>query len=128
MKFKINILLLIMILLSAAGCQKDEIIVFDVNDSGVMFPGAGDAKTYKGYNSADQIYYVNESFLNVPLSQVKYIVDFPVRVSGDTVSRDRVIGYEVVAQMTDALNTQYKIVDAIIPAGEYYGRIRFELT
>ncbi len=128
MKFKKYILLLTVILLLTSGCQKDEIMVFDITQSGVMFPGAGDARTYKGYNSADQIYYVNESFLNVPLSQVKYIVDFPVRVSGDTVSRDRVIGYEIIVGLTDALSTQYKIVDAIIPAGKYYGRIRFELT
>jgi len=114
--------------LSFAGCQKDNIMVFDINDSGVLFPGAGDAITYKGYNAIDQIYYVNESFLNVPMTQLKYIVDFPVRVSGDSVSTDRVVSYEILPETTTALSTQYRIVDAIIPAGKQYGRIRFELT
>ena len=128
MKNNIKFLLLFMGVLSFAGCQKDNIMVFDINDSGVLFPGAGDAMTYKGYNATDQIYYVNESFLNVPLTQLKYIVDFPVRVSGDSVSTDRVVSYEILPATTTALSTQYRIVDAVIPAGKQYGRIRFELT
>jgi hypothetical protein len=128
MNYKIKYLLLIMIVLSVAGCQKDNIMVFDVNDSGVMFPGAGDTKLYKGYNAADQTYYVNESFLNVPMTQNTYIVDFPVRVSGDSVNKDRIVAYEILTEETSALSTQYKIVDALIPAGKQYGRIRFELT
>ena len=128
MNYKIKYLLLIMIVLSVAGCQKDNIMVFDVNDSGVMFPGAGDTKLYKGYNAADQTYYVNESFLNVPMTQNIYIVDFPVRVSGDSVNTDRIVAYEIIADETTALSTQYKIVEALIPAGKQYGRIRFELT
>lgn len=128
MKNKIKFLLLIMILLSVASCQKDEIMVFDINASGVMFPGAGDAMVYKGYNVTDQTYYLNESFLKVPLTQVKYIVDFPVRVSGDSVKHDRAIAFDILADNTTALSTQYTIVDALIPAGKQYGRIRFELT
>lgn len=128
MKNKIIAILLLALFPVISGCQKDEIMLFDINDSGVMFPGAGDAITYKGYNTADNIYYVNESFLNVPLTQNKYIVDFPVRVSGDSVSRDRVVGYELIPNLTTASTTQYKILNAIIPAGSRYGRIRFELT
>ena len=128
MKNRIIAILLLALFPVISGCQKDEIMLFDINDSGVMFPGAGDAMTYKGYNAADKIYYVNESFLNVPLTQNTYIVDFPVRVSGDSVSRDRVIGYELIPSLTTASTTQYKILNAIIPAGSRYGRIRFELT
>ncbi len=128
MKNNIKFLLLIIGVLSFSGCQKDNIMVFEISDSGVLFPGAGDAKTYKGYNAVDQTYYVNESFLNIPMTQAKYIVDFPVRVSGDSVNRNRVIAYDIIAEATTALSTQYKIVDAIIPAGKQYGRIRFELT
>lgn len=128
MKNIIKYLLLSLIVLSAAACQKDSIMVFDINDGGVLFPGAGDALIYKGYNSADKTYYVNESFLNVPLTQSKYIVDFPVRVSGDSLKRDRVIAFDIDAANTTALTSQYKIVDAVIPAGKQYGRIRFELT
>ncbi len=128
MKNKIIAILLLALFPVISGCQKDEIMLFDINDSGVMFPGAGDAMTYKGYNAADKIYYVNESFLNVPLTQNTYIVDFPVRVSGDSVNTDRVIGYEIIPSLTTASATQYKILNAIIPAGSRYGRIRFELT
>src|SRR3989339_1545149 len=117
MKNKIKFLLLGMIILYSAGCQKDNIMIFDTNDSGVVFPGAGDGKDYKGYNATDQTYYVNESFLSVPLTQNKYIVDFPIRISGDSAKVDRVVSYEILTEETTALSTQYKIVDALIPAG-----------
>lgn len=128
MKDKIKLLLLAMTILLFAGCQKDEIMTFDLSDAGVMFPGAGDALNYKGYNSADQTYYVNQSFLNVPLTQNTFIVDLPVRVSGDSADVDRAVAYEIVADKTTALSTQYRIVEAFIPAKSHYGRIRFELT
>jgi hypothetical protein len=128
MKNIIKYLLLVSIVLSVAGCQKDDIMVFDINDGGVLFPGAGDAMIYKGYNSTDKVYYVNESFLNVPLTQDKYIVDFPVRVSGDSLKHNRVVAFDIDPANTTALSSQYKIVDAIIPAGKRYGRIRFELS
>ncbi len=130
MNYKIKYLLLTVCILSFAGCNKDEIMVFDINESGVVFPGAGifDAKIYKGYNSVDQTYYVNESFLNVPMTQNTYIVDFPVKVSGDSVKNNRIVAYDIITEETTALSTQYKIVDALIPAGKQYGRIRFELT
>lgn len=127
MKRIIKTSIIIMVLL-IAGCKKDEITLFDINDSGVMFPGAGDGKTYKGYNAADDIYYVNESFLNVPLTQNTYVVDFPVRVSGDSVNRDRVVGFEIIEDSTTAVSSQYTITEALIPAGKTYGRIRFVLT
>lgn len=40
MKNIIKYLLLSLIVLSAAACQKDSIMVFDINDGGVLFPGA----------------------------------------------------------------------------------------
>ena len=128
MKNKIKFLLLTIFILSLAGCKKEGIMVFNINNSGVLFPGLGDAKVYKGYNSTDSTYYVNESFLNIPLTQDTYIVDFPVKVSGDSVSKDRVVAYDIDSKLTTALNTQYRIVEALIPAGKQYGRIRFELT
>jgi hypothetical protein len=128
MKKIINISLFILLTAMLFSCKKDEIMIFDVNDSGVVFPGLGDAITYKGYNAAEQIYYVNESFLNVPLSQETYIVDFPVKVSGDSVSFDRQVGYQIIDTATTATSSQYRIVDAVIPAGKFYGRVRFELT
>lgn len=128
MKKIINFTLLIFLFIAINACKKDEIMIFDVNDGGVVFPGLGDASVYKGYNSEDKTYYVNESFLNVPLTQEKYIVDFPVKVSGDSLSKDRVLAYEINTELTTALSTQYKIIDAVIPAGKFYGRVRFELT
>ena len=126
-----NIEIKLLILISGAtlftGCQTDEIIRFDLNNAGVVFPGAGDALYYKGYNASDQTYYVNESFLNVPLTQNTYIVDFPVRVSGDSSNVDRIVGYEIIEEETTATSSQYKVVDALLPAGARYGRIRFEL-
>ena len=128
MKNKILAIILLALFPAITACEKDEIMLFDINNSGVVFPGLGDAVTFKGYNSADKIYYINESFLNIPLSQSTYIIDFPVRVSGDSVSRDRVVGYELIPDLTTATSTQYKILHAVIPAGSRYGRVRFELT
>lgn len=128
MKNKLKYLFLFVAILAVSGCQKDDLLLFDITDSGVMFPGAGDARTYRGYNASDRTYYVNESFLNIPLTQEKYIIDFPVRVSGDSVNFDREVAYDIVAGETTALTSQYRIIDAVIPAGERYGRIRFELT
>lgn len=109
-------------------CSKDEIISFDNEVAGVNFPGLGDGRDFKGYNSADKTYYVNESFLNVPLTENKYIIDFPVRVSGNISDKDRVVGYYIEKDSTTATEQMYRLVDAVIPAGEMYGRIRFELT
>lgn len=127
MKSIIKISAIILAFAGTLSCGKDEIMLFDVEDSGVVFPGMGDAATYKGYNSEEKTYYVNESFLNVPLSQETYVVDFPVKVSGDTLSRDRVVSYEIISESTTALPTQYEISEAVIPAGKFYGRIRFVL-
>lgn len=114
--------------LAVAGCQKDEIQTFDPNSPGVVFPGAGDAAKYKGYNSGDKTYYINESFLNIPLSQTTYTVDFPVKISGVPVDKDRTVSYKVIAEKTTALPSQYQITEAKIPAGEQYGYVRFVLS
>ncbi len=115
-------------LLLAAACQKDEIMTFDPDAAGVVFPGAGDGIVYKGYNSSDKTYYINETFLNVPLGQETYTVDFPVKVSGVAADVDRVVNYRLINDKTTALSTQYEITEAKIPAGEQYGYIRFVLT
>lgn len=128
MKTILTKIIIITALFLTISCSKDEIIKFDILSSGVLFPGAGDAIKYKGYNAADQTYYLNESFINVPLDQQKYIVDFPIKVSGDSLNFDRVVEYEIIAGETTASESQYKIVEAIIPAKKQYGRIRFELT
>lgn len=126
-KLKIYLFLAIGFLL-VSGCQKDEIMTFDISDAGVVFPGAGDGATYKGYNSSDKTYYINESFLNVPLGQQNYVVDIPVRVSGVDVNNDRFVNYRLIAEETTAKESQYEISEAKIPAGEQYGYIRFILT
>jgi hypothetical protein len=129
MRHKIKLLLLVIGILSVTGCQKDEIMIFDIEDGGVVFPGAyHDGQIYKGYNSADSTYYLNESFLNIPMTQNVYIVDFPIKISGDSLDRDRTVSYEIVADQTTAKSSQYSILEALIPAGEQFGRIRFELT
>lgn len=114
--------------LAAASCQKDEISTFDITSAGVVFPGSGDALVYKGYNSTDKTYYVNESFLNIPLGQDTYTIDFPVKVSGVAIDKDRVVNYTIDQENTTALPGQYQITEAKIPAGEQYGHIRFVLT
>lgn len=123
-----RIIYTLLISLAIFSCQKDEIMTFDPGDSGVVFPGLGDGATYKGYNTADKTYHVNQSFLNIPLTQETMIVDLPVRVSGDAADIDRTVAYKVVQDLTTATSgTQYNITEAKIPAGEHYGYIRFEL-
>lgn len=112
----------------AISCQKEPIALFDTGDSGVLFPGLGDGATYKGYNSADKTYYINKSFVSIPLGEEKMVVDFPVRVSGKESEKERIVSYSVIADKSTAVaGTHYKILEAKIPAGERYGYIRFEL-
>ncbi len=127
MKIKILTTTLLALITLLFGCQKDDIMLFDTNDSGVVFPGLGDSRIYTGYNSGDNIYYISESFLSIPMTEKRLIVDFPVRISGDSVNYNRVVGYEIIPDKTTATGDQYSIVEALIPAGESYGRIRFEL-
>lgn len=113
--------------LALAGCQKDEIMTFDITQPGVVFPGAGLEQTYRGYNSGDKIYYVNESFLKAPIGEDTYTVDFPVKVSGTAVEKERIVGFRIVEENTTAKTSQYEITEAVIPAGQEYGYIRILL-
>lgn len=115
-------------LLILAGCEKDEIATFDVTSPGLVFPGAGDGRDYGGYSSGDKTYYINESFLNVPLTENTYTIDFPVKISGVTADKDRVVNYRIIEDETTALASQYEITEAVVPAGEQYGYIRFVLS
>lgn len=127
-EMKNRILLIIALaLMVTVGCKKDDIMLFDLDDPGVQFPGLGDGATYKGYNSGNKTYYISESFINVPLTQDLYIVDFPIKVSGDSSETDRAVSYKIIADETTATQDQYSIVEAVIPKGKQYGYIRFEL-
>ncbi|MFA5713468.1 MAG: DUF4843 domain-containing protein [Bacteroidales bacterium] len=117
-----------LIFVVALSCEKDEIATFNTGDAGVLFPGLGDGKDYKGYNTTDRTYYINETFIDKPFSQESFIVDFPIRVSGIEEQFDRVVNWQVTESNTTAQTpAQYTIVEAKIPAGQRYGYIRFEL-
>ena len=54
-EMKNRILLIIALaLMVTVGCKKDDIMLFDLDDPGVQFPGLGDGATYKGYNSGNK--------------------------------------------------------------------------
>lgn len=126
---KRNIALLLAATVVLVACKEDEITYFNLeNDNAVCFPGAyQDARTYSGYETASQMYIMDFSFQTLPLGTEYAIVDFPVKIVGNTADFDREVGVHIIAEGTTAASDDYEIVEAIIPANEMYGRIRFKI-
>lgn len=110
-----------------AACKKDEIIYFDLeNDSAVCFPGAyRDLATYPGYNIFTQIYSLDFSFQTLPLGTEYAIVDFPIKIVGNTADHDR---YAAVNYVSTAEASDYEFLELVIPANEMYGHIRIKVN
>ncbi|MDR1720736.1 MAG: DUF4843 domain-containing protein [Dysgonamonadaceae bacterium] len=71
---------------------------------------------------------LNASFIMIP-DEEKMITSIRVKVMGDTVSYDRPFKVEVVpGDGTTASESQYRIIDAVVPAGEWFGSVRIEVA
>ncbi|MCL2561230.1 MAG: DUF4843 domain-containing protein [Rikenellaceae bacterium] len=129
MKNNIVIIGALFIALMLGSCKKDDILYFDSEkNSAVSFPGFGtEVRLYPGYNAATQTFFRNYSFLSGPSSATSATIDLPVKVVGNRSAHDRVVGYKIISDKSSATGSDYAILEAVIPAGELFGHIRFEL-
>lgn len=111
-----------------SSCAKDEIDGFDYDYSSVHFPGAAswESTKYPGFDGTDLIYKTTHSFLSDPFAEgIEFSV--AVIVSGEAVDYDRTIAYNILEDGTTALESEYILGDAIVPAGSIEGTIEMTL-
>lgn len=109
---KIAFLLALPAVVLLSACEETDYMKFDVSESGVYF-------------TKDTLDY---SFGVTPMEIRSYVYDIPVRVLGSVSDKDRDIAYEIVEDSTFAEEgVQYRILSAVIPAGEIEGCISIEL-
>lgn len=93
-------------------CEETDYMTFDTSHSGVYF-------------TKDTLNY---SFSVTPMEKRTYIYKIPVRVLGGLSDKDREVAYNVIADSTMAEEgVQYRILEALIPAGEIDGYIAVEI-
>ena len=113
--------------LLCGGCSKEGIDTFDESLATVTVPwNSVDVRTYPGYNTATKKFDQNYSFWNDPEEEV-VVVNVPLKLVGDVRDYDRTVGYTVVRDSSQLLEGSYKVLNAVIPAGERYGYISLEL-
>ncbi|RXG31471.1 DUF4843 domain-containing protein [Leeuwenhoekiella palythoae] len=105
--FKLIFSLVFIIVLSS--CEKDELT---------------------GFSTAPAINFINDStqysFIQEPADE--HIVEIPVFVTGDSTSYDRFFNVEVLNDPeTTASESQYEIVEGIIPSGSFSGNLKVEV-
>ena len=122
-----NTFCLLLAVSSLVACKEQDVEIFDTPSA--SFPGisVADKQVYTSYSVAYKSYDVVYSFATAPLGTETVIVEMPLKVNGLAVDYDREVAWEVSEQGTTASSEHYKILDAVIPAGEIYGRLRVEI-
>ncbi len=126
---KKNIYKLVFFLFSCcilASCEKDEIKFYDDEHSAVRFPVSSLSNAEPvGYENQTQQFIAALSFIENPFA-TDTIYDLPVMLIGKTTDYDRKISFKI-NDISTAPSGSYEILDAVIPAGEIKGYIRFKL-
>ncbi len=106
-KFKyISFCLMLLVLATFTACEEEEIMTYDTTTrASVYFIGSS----------------VEYSFLTNPTDE--YVIEVSVRLMGDTVNYDRTFNVEVIPDLTTASDNQYEIVEGIVKAGEFEGKL-----
>ena len=123
---KIRIISLFLLsVLFASSCEKEELIMFDINSGGVVFPGgtSTDINEYPNYNSDSLRYEHNFSFLSAEVGATQVTFKVPIRVVGNSLDYDRKVNVFVIESKTTAEKGNYTIGKCLIPANEAYGYI-----
>ncbi|PXZ43982.1 hypothetical protein DMB45_08405 [Sanguibacteroides justesenii] len=114
--------------LLVAGCSKEEIPTYNEEFPSVTFPWTGiGIKTYPGYNTTTKKFEKVYSFWSDP-NEEKVIVDIPLEVIGDVRSYDRKVNCTLDLDSCTLIEGSYKILEAVVPAGEAFGKISIEVT
>lgn len=116
-------------------CEKDEISTFQGLD-GVRFPAYNENDHNsdvllsdtepKGYNSDSDLFFASKSFMDDPLAE-EAVYDVPVMLIGKPTDYDRKIPFEIDTEKSNVSSDYYEIIEAVIPANQYQGYIRFKL-
>lgn len=108
-------------------CEKDEIMFYNEDYNAIRFPVFGTLSTTEptGYDSQMQQFVASWSFVEDPLV-LETIYDLPVMLIGKVADYDRKILFNI-SDESFAPSDSYEILDAVIPAGEMKGYIRFKL-
>ena len=127
---RFNFLYAICFLLSGllcGGCSKVGIDTFDETQATVTVPwNSVDVRTYPGYNSLTKTFDQTYSFWSDPEEETM-VVNIPLKLVGDVRDYDRTVGYTIVRDSSRLLEGSYKVLNAVIPAGERYGYLTLEL-
>lgn len=109
------------------GCSKEGINTFDETYATVTVPwNSVDVSTYPGYNAATRTFVQSYSFWNNPEEEVM-VIHIPLKLVGDVRDYDRAVGYSILTDSSRLLEGSYRVLDAVIPAGERYGYMALEL-
>lgn len=108
-----------------ASCGDSSIPTFDDEYTAVRFAGVYPDPDY-GNNSGNITRY-NFSFVDQPQYDT-YLFEIPVYVSGNALSKDTNVNYEIDTENTTAPVGSYEIVSAVIPAGERNGTITVRIN
>lgn len=99
------------LLVCLAGCNKDDIMRYDVKDSGVNFRVAS----------------TEFSFLDSE-DKEKGIVEIPVQIMGPAMDHERTFAVEVVDSLTTAKPSDYTILETVIKPNEVTGVVKLQLN
>lgn len=118
MKLK-NILYICLLLLAASACSKDEIMTFDLEESGIYFQSGDQTRLYLNIDE----YYdtLSYSFSTAREDLTDTILYARIRTMGKVRDYDRPINLSVDAEQTTAVEGTHYTIDytqAVIPAGE----------
>lgn len=101
---------------------------FDETQATVTVPwNSVDVRTYPGYNSLTKTFDQTYSFWSDPEEETM-VVNIPLKLVGDVRDYDRTVGYTIVRDSSRLLDGSYKVLNAVIPAGERYGYLTLELS
>jgi len=107
-------------------CNKDDIDLYNSNDTAINFPGSADKFANANYNTKTQVFWQNFSFLD-SIGNDYAIIDIPTKIVGDVASYDREFTYKIYADSTTATESDYEILSSIVPADSMYGAIKVKV-
>ncbi len=101
----ISFCLLLAVLTVFTACEEEDIMTYNTERSAVNFIGSS----------------LEYSFLTNPTDE--YVIEVDVQVMGDTANYDRYFNVAIVQDLTTASDNQYEIVEGIVKAGEFKGKL-----
>lgn len=111
--------------LVSSACGDESIETYDPAYDAVRFTGAGGKADpdFSAFDSETKTSYYNYSFLETPFEK-SCEFDIPVYLIGMPAAEDRTFGWVIDAEQTTAPAESFRVISAVIPAGEVRGCLR----